>query len=274
MAASLHIQFYLDKLMKIDHDLGGTAAAQKKTGDDFISLKDSIHNLLFKLRSKIEEKHKYANVQRNQDAIKLDIEIRDLITDIERLLDRLNEALRKQSKDKKKYPEQNIQAKQKAYSNYRQQLYDLQQLLDPNAVFDQQQTNNSVETVSTLKMKLMDQDGRKPPPSQQMSQEEKDAIQRWKQNDELMDKQLDNLVDGTQKWKENAMAIGGKIDHTSKQIDHLTVKVDETNAELYKQNSQLKKIVEKYRQPNKFCLDMVLVFILIGLCGVIYVILK
>lgn len=56
MAASLHIQFYLDKLMLIDKDLGGTAAAcmkylyfiiEKKAGDDFTSLKDSIHNLLF-----------------------------------------------------------------------------------------------------------------------------------------------------------------------------------------------------------------------------------
>lgn len=27
MAASLHIQFYLDKLMNIDKELGGTAAA-------------------------------------------------------------------------------------------------------------------------------------------------------------------------------------------------------------------------------------------------------
>ncbi|CAD8093447.1 unnamed protein product [Paramecium primaurelia] len=274
MAASLHVQFYLDKLMSIDKELGGTAAAQKKAGDDFTSLKDSIHTLLFQLRSKIEQKQKYANVQRNVETIKIDVEIKDLITDIESLLDKLNDALRKQSKDKKKYPEQNIQAKQKIYSNYRQQLYDLQQLLDPNAVIDLQQTNNSVETVSALKMKLMDQDGRKPPPSQQMTQEEKDAMQRWKQNDEIMDKQLDVLIDGTQQWKENAQKIGQKIDHTTNQIDKLTVQVDKTNEELYKQNSQLKKIVEKYRQPNKFCLDMVLIFILIGLCGVIYVILK
>ncbi|CAD8084122.1 unnamed protein product [Paramecium sonneborni] len=274
MAASLHIQFYLDKLMNIDKELGGTAAAQKKGGDDFTSLKDSIHTLLFQLRSKIEQKAKYANVQRNVETIKLDVEIKDLVTDVESLLDKLNEALRKQSKDKKKYPEQNIQAKQKIYSNYRQQLYDLQQLLDPNAIIDQQQTNNSVETVSALKMKLMDQDGRKPPPSQQMTQEEKDAMQRWKQNDEQMDKQLDVLIDGTQQWKENAQKIGQKIDHTTNQIDKLTVQVDKTNEELNKQNNQLKKIVEKYRQPNKFCLDMVLIFILIGLCGVIYVILR
>jgi hypothetical protein len=58
------------------------------------------------------------------------------------------------------------------------------------------------------------------------------------------------------------------------QIDKLDLEVDKTNAELNKQNTQLKKIVEQYRQPNKFCLDMVLVFILLGLCGVIYIIAK
>lgn len=58
------------------------------------------------------------------------------------------------------------------------------------------------------------------------------------------------------------------------QISKLDKEVDKTNAELFKQNEQLKKIVEKYRQPNKFCLDIVLVIVLLGLCGIIYMIMS
>jgi hypothetical protein len=58
------------------------------------------------------------------------------------------------------------------------------------------------------------------------------------------------------------------------QINKLDKEVDKTNAELEKQNKQLKAIVEKYRQPNKFCMDIVLIVVLLGLAGAIYTCIK
>lgn len=45
----------------------------------------------------------------------------------------------------------------------------------------------------------------------------------------------------------------------------MTHEVDKVNEDLLKSNKQLKGIVEKYRKPHKFCIDVILVLILIGL---------
>jgi SYP7 family syntaxin len=54
------------------------------------------------------------------------------------------------------------------------------------------------------------------------------------------------------------------------QINRLDKEVDITNEELDKQNKSLKDIVEKYRSPNKFCMDVVMVCVLLGMAAAIY----
>lgn len=64
---------------------------------------------------------------RTADGVRLDVDIKDLIAEIEQLLMKMNETLRKQAKDKKvsldfiikKYPEASTQQKQKMYDNLR-----------------------------------------------------------------------------------------------------------------------------------------------------------
>lgn len=41
--------------------------------------------------------------------------------------------------------------------------------------------------------------------------------------------------------------------------------MDKVNDDLLRSNKQLKGVVEKFRKPHKFCLDIVLVLVLIGL---------
>ena len=45
----------------------------------------------------------------------------------------------------------------------------------------------------------------------------------------------------------------------------LSENVDSVNETLFESNKKLKGIVDKLRKPHKFCLDIVLVLILIGL---------
>ena len=55
------------------------------------------------------------------------------------------------------------------------------------------------------------------------------------------------------------------IDESDRKILALTEQVDKVNEDLFKSNKQLKGIVEKLRKPHKFCIDIVLVLILIAL---------
>lgn len=45
----------------------------------------------------------------------------------------------------------------------------------------------------------------------------------------------------------------------------LTQQVDKVNEDLFRSNKQLKGIVDKMRKPHKFCIDVVLVLILVAL---------
>jgi hypothetical protein len=45
----------------------------------------------------------------------------------------------------------------------------------------------------------------------------------------------------------------------------LTQQVDKVNEDLFRSNKQLKGIIEKMRKPHKFCIDVVLVLILVAL---------
>ena len=58
---------------------------------------------------------------------------------------------------------------------------------------------------------------------------------------------------------------GDLIDESDRKILALTEQVDKVNEDLFKSNKQLKGIVEKLRKPHKFCIDIVLVLILIAL---------
>ena len=90
-------------------------------------------------------------------------------------------------------------------------------------------------------------------------------MERWKKTDQEIDDRLDDLTQRTIEWKKKVKETGQLIDETDQKIDGLTEEVDKVNDSLLKSNKQLKGIVEKYRKPHKFCIDVVLVLILIGL---------
>ena len=52
---------------------------------------------------------------------------------------------------------------------------------------------------------------------------------------------------------------------TDDKIKGLTDEVDKVNETVFKSNRQLKGVIEKMRKPHKFCIDIVLVLILVAL---------
>lgn len=90
-------------------------------------------------------------------------------------------------------------------------------------------------------------------------------MQRWKKNDEMIDDRLDDLTQRTIEWKKKVKQTGELIDESDKKIDVLTEQVDKVNESLLRSNKQLKGIIEQYRKPHKFCIDIILVLVLIGM---------
>jgi hypothetical protein len=108
----------------------------------------------------------------------------------------------------------------------------------------------------------------------EMYQEEKDKIEEWKIQQKLQDEKLSAAHQNIKVMAQNVTKIGEMIDLNQKMIDKTQSHADRTHAELKKSNKQLKDILEKVGGPTNFCVDVVLVCVCLGLCAVLYNILK
>lgn len=85
-----------------------------------------------------------------------------------------------------------------------------------------------------------------------------------------MDVKLDRIIDGTHALKYKAKLMGEKIEEAQMLEKKLNQMVQKTTNTAISQNAQLKKILTHYRKPNKFCMDMTLFCLFLGLIAVIY----
>ena len=89
------------------------------------------------------------------------------------------------------------------------------------------------------------------------------------QRDQQLDNQLDDINILLDQIKAQAEDQGEK----QRVINDLTKRTDKeitrTNAALDVQNNRLKELVKRYRAPSRFCMDMVIFLLIIGLVGII-----
>lgn len=112
-------------------------------------------------------------------------------------------------------------------------------------------------------------------PERDLYKEEKDKISAWKSETHEQDQVLVEQLKPKLKILGNITKnIGQKLDLNEKMIDKTNKVADKTNQELKKSNKQLKIILEKVGGPTNFCVDVILVCVCLGLCAVLYNILK
>ncbi len=103
---------------------------------------------------------------------------------------------------------------------------------------------------------------------------EKDKIDEWKSEIKKQDDVLLEVGKDIKKLKVNAKDISKSIDLNEKMIKKTQNHADKTDVELKRSNKQLKDILEKVGGPTNFCVDVVLVSVCLGLCAVLYNIIK
>lgn len=107
-------------------------------------------------------------------------------------------------------------------------------------------------------------------PEREMYQEEKDKIEEWKKIEAEQNDKLKDIHGGVKQMKVHAKEIGKQIDQTAKNIDKTTNMADKTDKNIQKSNKQIKEILEKVGGPSNFCVDVILIFVCLGLCAVLY----
>ncbi|CAD8175083.1 unnamed protein product [Paramecium pentaurelia] len=259
----------IQKCYRIEKELGGNAEATKKVkkSREFDVIKDILIAKIFQI-SKLQDQRdeKMAKYGNDRDQIAMGVQIRDEIHEVERMIKQMGESLEKMSRNQKKYPAQEIELRSKILQKYRQNVDNLK-------LREQGERQEDTDNEKPLLLKDLQQQLYKNKPNRevvyQITKDEQEALDRFAQNDQIIDDKLVIIIDEVDNMKNKAQAIGTKIDQTKGQLKILDKQVDKTNLTLLNSNKQLKELLIKFRQPNKFCLDITLFLLFLGIIGVI-----
>jgi t-SNARE complex subunit (syntaxin) len=107
-----------------------------------------------------------------------------------------------------------------------------------------------------------------------ISQGELDKIEEWNRERADQDKDLNQLGDMVKDVKKEAKGIGKSLQDIGKRVEHIDKQAAKTEQNLKTTNAKLKDLLEKVRSSDKFCIDIILICICLGLIGVLYNIIK
>jgi len=107
-----------------------------------------------------------------------------------------------------------------------------------------------------------------------LTEEEKNKIKEWKLEVEEQNKILDEIREGVEKIKDEAITAGEGIKNVQKKVKKLHPKVDKTTKKIKTQNERLKELVNEIRSSDKICCDIILILIILGLVCVLYSVIK
>jgi len=99
---------------------------------------------------------------------------------------------------------------------------------------------------------------------------EDESFQLLIQNDDKINEQLENVAKGVGVLKDMANEMGKEIEMQGMMIDELDHKVEKTNAKLINLNKRLKKTLESVRKADRFCIDIILLVVILAIGGYLY----
>ncbi|KAK8695522.1 hypothetical protein V6N13_000677 [Hibiscus sabdariffa] len=90
----------------------------------------------------------------------------------------------------------------------------------------------------------------------------------------MQDEGLDVISEGLDKLKNIALDMNEELDRQVPLMDEIDTKVDQTTSELRKNNVRMKQILTEVRSSRNFCIDIILLCILLGIAMYLYNLLK
>jgi len=241
--------------------------------DDFTRLKKSIAKEIKETRQAIEERNELLGDNNNNSVAtaKMSSNIRSRLRGIEGDIEKLQEIQKKQVDkiEKKKAKNKTVSEEEVRESEYRTEVVDLCQKhiaecyhLEKSGfgnvqnAFFEGYTKKDEKVVSTL------------------PDIDDDDFRLLKQNDRKIDEKLDVIAQGVSVLGEMANEMGKEIEMQGVMIEELTQRVDDTQATLNNLNKRLKKTLEKVRKGDRFCIDIILLIVVLALGGYIYNVVK
>lgn len=104
--------------------------------------------------------------------------------------------------------------------------------------------------------------------------EEQNKINQWNQRVKGQDEKLEEIHQNVKILRNQVDMAGEGINNVGVKVKNLNDHTEKTHKNLDTQNSKLKELLAKYRSGDKFCMDIILVFLIIGLVCSLYSVIK
>ena len=253
----------------------------QKIVNKFVEVKDDYDRLKFKLNEKmkkcealIEERNKYKNATEGKKIFarkKTEKKIEQSFEDINLDIKEMEKELKHQKKNPKKFPD--IKTKEKILDLLKKKLNILKAKYDDND-YDEDEYSHNENQIQTLEKFLNSKQQLGDNNERDIYEEEENKIDEWNKRVKKQDEQLDEIHKGVGKLKKEAGTAGVGINKIGTKVHKLNKHTDKTQKSVKTQNERLKELVFKMRSADRYCCDIILILILIGLLCTLYSIIK
>ena len=217
-------------------------------------------------KEKLEKKNDQVNGEEIANKYKLKNKIEEKLKEIDNDLKILSDELNIQKKKKGKYS--NIKNKEDIMKKLEEKVQiiknryegvenDNEELIDTLSAWEEKNKNSSQEREE-----------------RELTDEEKKKMEEWKKKKNEQDGELEEIRKIIKNMKDIGIAIGDNINSVGIKTKDLGGEIDVTNKKIETQNERLKELIKKIRPCEKFCCDIILILIFLGLLCVLYSLIK
>lgn len=103
-----------------------------------------------------------------------------------------------------------------------------------------------------------------------LSEEELAAKERWQEDMKYQDEVAEKIGENAIILKQHAQVIGDALEGQIEKIDGVEAVVDKADKELETSTKRVKRLLQKVREGDKFCVTLILLLVLIGLATVAF----
>jgi hypothetical protein len=243
--------------------------------DDYDRLKFKLNEKMKKCEALIEERNKYKDSTEGKKILarkKAEKKIEQSFEDINLDIKEMEKELKHQKKNPKKFPD--IKTKEKIFDLLKKKLNILKAKYDDNDYDEDEysQNENQIQTLENFLSSKQNFGGDNY--ERDIYEEEENKIGEWNKRVKQQDEQLDEIHKGVGKLKKEAGTAGIGINKIGTKVKKLNKHTDKTQKSVKSQNERLKELVFKMRSADKYCCDIILILILIGLVCTLYSIIK
>lgn len=279
IAGCKDIKVIIKKLYELEEKLGGTKKLQDgKSKDEIDQMKIAIYENIKKVKDNWSDyiRKKESGKFRTSDLIRIKLDVEQTMQEIGQLVRSLRNKIINQKKNTK-IPDAQKRINEESCTKM-EGIFDILQreirgehvrYEDPSALAKKQEDadrhyvlGGSGGAGTTI---TRGQDWARE--ERQMNEEEGEVLKRWKQMDEQIDSRLDDLGTELDVLKQMAIDGGELMKDVRKDMKNADKEITIANTMIDTQNTRLKALLVKYRAPSKFCTDIILFILIIGLIG-------